>query len=300
MSWCHFPQLVHLLRTKQVSEQTYIARYIFKIKLSSFSLYKWEYQLVNPIDLHYLWRASIPTSLTGATAWEKTGKSSIPRGRWAPHPHWWMWMCLEGGIVPQGQQGRCRRSGGTGAAQLLQGRWNPKAKSPSVSSTAPAGKAKSQWPLAQVWRHLQGQGISSSCLQTIPWNCRAGLWIPSAVLEALGCCLRLQQKSLSLCSHRAENTPHTTDTLPLCGAQQLCLPSVIYPAKAEFSNTSHLFPHQQEPIQAARHQQQARKKLCYSLLNASQNTSLHYCFGEKKKNLSWVVLTFLPIQIFWL
>lgn len=127
------------------------------------------------------------------------------------------------------------------------------------NSNTPAGNVKSKgqipMPLAEVWRegHLQGPGISPSCLQTIPWNRRAGLWILPAVPEAP------EEIHLCLSTHRAENTPHTRNAPPLCGAQQLCLPSAIYPAKEEFSSTSHSFPHQQEPIQAARHEQQTQK-----------------------------------------
>lgn len=283
-----------------------MGRYIFKIKLSIFSLYNWEYQLINPIDLHYLWRASIPTSLT-AFSWEKPSNSSIPVGQLSSS-QMDGWMCLEGGIVPEGQQGRCRWGGGTGAAQLLQGMWTPKARSPSVSSTAPAGnvKPKGQIPMAS------GTGVEAPArpnhlLQLPPNN---SLELQGWFVHPL-CCSRgfgalseaPAEIPLSLQAHRAENTPHTTDALPLCGAQQLCLPSVIYPAKAEFSNTSHSFPHQQEPIllpDTSSTHRSVRQRLCYSSLAAGQHTILYCCFGKTTTTTKSIlsVLTFLPIQIF--
>lgn len=142
-----------------------------------------------------------------------------------------------------------------------------------------------------------------NCLPTIPWNCRAGLWIPvhPSLPRGFGA-LRLQEKSLSACP---ESTAHTTVPFPCVEhSSWVCPLSFI---QQSFLTPLTYFPTSRSPSRlpdTSSTHSSIRQRFC-SWQNfvlekqkaALEKQKIHYCFGKTKKSISSVP-TFRPIQIF--
>lgn len=192
--------------------------------------------------------------------------------------------------MPEGQQRRCRCGGSTGAAHTPAANVKPRGQIPMPRGTSVEGGA-----LARASRPPQPPPNHSLELQVWLVDPTASPAVP----EALGHSVRLQKKSICLCRLTEQKPLLTPQMLFTREQHSSCVcPLSFHPAQEEFSNASHLFPHQQEPIQSVRHQQHSQKCQAKTfpyppLLPANKQ----FCIIALGKSILRVP-TFLPVQIF--
>lgn len=178
--------------------------------------------------------------------------------------------------MPEGQQRRCRCGGSTGAAHAPAANVKPRGQIPTPCGTSVEGGA-----LARASRPPQPPPNHSLELQVWLVDPTASPAVP----EALGHSVRLQKKSISLCRITEQKPLLTPQMLFTCEQHSSCVcPLSFHPAQEEFSNASHLFPHQQEPNPVcqtpAALTEVPGKDISLSSPAAGQQAILHYCFGK--------------------